>query len=102
MGRLVLAAFVLLTLWTRSHVRAEDDLGDWEVSLANRQLDLASNQARQTLTLTINNVCKQSLSAFYVAVDGVLAGKVAYIGAHVSMGLGIIWNLIAGVRIFNR
>ena len=63
--------------------RAEDTMGDWEVTLANRQLDLTTHQARQTHTLTLSNADKVPLTLFLFAVDPALAGKVAYIGAHV-------------------
>lgn len=59
-------------------------MGDWEVTLANRQLDLTTHQARQTHTLTLSNADKRPLTLFLFAVDPALAGKVAYIGAHVK------------------
>jgi oligosaccharyltransferase complex subunit alpha (ribophorin I) len=62
--------------------RAEGTPGEWEVTLANRQLDLTTHQARQTLTLSLKNAGKKSLGAFLVVVDAVVAGKVAYFGAH--------------------
>lgn len=66
-------------------VRGEGSgLDDWEISLANRQLDLTTHQARQTLTLSLTNTASRSLSSFYVAVDAVHSGRVVYIGAHVS------------------
>ena len=84
MRRLLLATCVVLVLWTGPRVRAQDGLGRWEVSLANRQLDITSHQAKQTVTLSLTNVGERSLNSFYFAVDSVLTGKVAYIGAHVS------------------
>ena len=84
MGKLLVVVCVVAALCTGLRVRAQNDLGKWEIALANRQLDLTTHQARQTVTLTLKNTDQRNLNSFYVAVDSVLTGKVAYIGAHVS------------------
>ena len=111
--KLFLTACIVLVLWIGPRVRADDKLGDWEVSMANRQLDLTSHRARQTVTLSLSNVGPRPLTSFYVAVDAALVGKVAYIGAHVSSTalqnaecfktvLCFIWNKLSGVQILPR
>ena len=84
MGKLLLAVCVVLVSCTGPRVQAEDGIGQWQITLASRKLDLTSHQARQSLTLSLTNVGERSLNTFSVAVDSVLTGKVAYIGAHVS------------------
>ena len=80
-----LAVCLAVFLWLAPAARAEEKPGEWEVTLANRQLDLTTHQARQTLTLSLTNAGKQGLSAFLITVDPSLAGNVAYIAAHVSI-----------------
>lgn len=80
----MLIVCAVAVLCTAPRVQAQGDVGKWEVSLANRQLDLTTHQARQTATLSLKNVGQRNLNSFHVAVDSVLTGKVAYIGAHVS------------------
>lgn len=82
MGKLLLVVCVVAALCTG--LRAQNEVGKWEISLANRQLDLTTHQARQTVTMTLKNAGQRNLNSFYVAVDSLLTGKVAYIGAHVS------------------
>ena len=84
MGKLLLAVCVVLVLCTWPRVQAQDSLGKWQITLASRQLDLTSHQARQTLTLSLTNVDERNLNTFFVAIDSILTGKVTYIGAHVS------------------
>ena len=84
MGKLLLVVCVVLVSCTGPHVQAEDGVGQWQITLASRKLDLTSHQARQSLTLSLTNVGERNLNSFYVAVDSILAGKIAYIGAHVS------------------
>jgi oligosaccharyltransferase complex subunit alpha (ribophorin I) len=86
MGKLLLAVCVVLVWCTGPRVQAEDGVGKWQITLASRQLDLTSHQARQTLTLSLTNVGERNLNSFYVAVDSILTGKVAYIGAHLKSG----------------
>lgn len=82
MGKVLLVVCVVAALCTG--LQAQNEVGKWEITLANRQLDLTTHQARQTVTLTLKNAGQRNLNSFYVAVDSVLTGKVAYIGAHVS------------------
>ena len=84
MKRLLLGVCLAVFLWTAPCALAQEGLGEWEVTLANRQLDLTTHQARQTLTLTLTNVGKQGLTTFFFTVDPALASKVAYVAAHVS------------------
>ncbi|CAI8038564.1 Dolichyl-diphosphooligosaccharide--protein glycosyltransferase subunit 1 [Geodia barretti] len=79
---LLLGVCLAVFLATVPCARAEGTPGEWEVTLANRQLDLTTHQARQTLTLTLKNAGKKSLGTFLVVVDAAVAGKVAYFGAH--------------------
>ena len=81
---LLLGVCLAVFLATVPCARAEGTPGEWEVTLANRQLDLTTHQARQTLTLTLKNAGKKSLGTFLVVLDAAVAGKVAYFGAHVS------------------
>ena len=87
MNKLLLAVCAVVLLGTAPGARAGEDADGWEVTLANRQLDLTTHQARQTYTLSLTNAGQRGLSSFYVAVDSVLAGKVAYVGARVSRSL---------------
>lgn len=84
MGKLLLVVCLVVVVCTALRVGAQGEVGKWEISLANRQLDLTTHQARQKVTLTLKNLGQRNLNTFYVAVDAVLTGKVAYIGAHVS------------------
>ena len=84
MGKLLFSVCVVLVLCAWPCVQAQDSLGKWQITLASRQLDLTSHQARQTLTLSLTNVDERNLNTFFVAIDSMLTGKVAYIGAHVS------------------
>ena len=84
MKELLLLVCVAVALWTAPRARAQEGPGDWQITLASRQLDLTTHQARQSLTLSLKNVGKGALTTFLVAVDPALAGKVVYVAAHVS------------------
>ena len=89
MLKLLVVVCVLALLRVTPAISAEADDGSWEVTLASRRLDLTTHQARQTVTMTLTNTAPQPLSSFYTAIDSLLAGKVAYIGAKVWADGGI-------------
>ena len=80
---------LLLALWTFALLSAapaaEKKAKSWEISLANRHVDLTAHQALLTLTLSLNNAGSDSLPSFTLPVDAVYSGKVGYIGAQVRV-----------------
>ena len=83
MRLIVAVCLAAAVLWGGARAAGEP-AGEWEVTLASRQLDLTTHQARQTVTLTLSNAGKTPLTTFLFTVDASLSGKVAHVGAHVS------------------